>query len=123
MPSRGKRDGELAQLGERRLCKPEVTGSSPVFSTKDISMGKYEKLLLKILSGASDKNIQFDDICKLMTKLGFTERIRGSHHIFRKGGITELVNLQRDNSKAKAYQVRSVRDVILKYNLKGEIDV
>jgi len=85
-------------------------------------MGKYEKLLIKILSGASDKNIPFDDLCKLMTKLGFTERVHGSHHIFRKNGITELVNLQRDSSKAKAYQVRTVRDVILRYNLKDEID-
>jgi hypothetical protein len=25
-------DGALAQLGERRLCKPEVTGSIPVRS-------------------------------------------------------------------------------------------
>ena len=25
--------GALAQLGERRLCKPEVTGSIPVRST------------------------------------------------------------------------------------------
>jgi hypothetical protein len=26
--------GELAQLGERLVCNQEVTGSSPVFSTR-----------------------------------------------------------------------------------------
>jgi len=53
--------------------------------------------------------------------LGFDERIRGSHHIFRKQGLIEKINLQRDGSKAKAYQVRQVRNIILKYNLGGEL--
>jgi hypothetical protein len=81
-------------------------------------MGKYDKLFLKILQGGSDKNIRFNDLCQLMKRLGFEERVRGSHHMFRKGGVIEKVNLQRDKDKAKAYQVRQVRDVIHKYNLK-----
>ena len=48
-------------------------------------------------------------------------RIRGSHHIFRRRGVEEKVNLQRDDNKAKPYQVRQVRNVILRYGL-GEID-
>jgi len=84
-------------------------------------MSKYEKLLLRILQGFSDSNISFDDLCNLLKKLGFDERIRGSHHTFRKEGIVEKINLQRDDSKAKAYQVRQVRNVILKYNLGGKI--
>jgi hypothetical protein len=48
-------------------------------------------------------------------------RVRGSHHIFRRQGVEEKVNLQRDNNKAKPYQVRQVRKVILRYGL-GEID-
>ncbi len=52
-------------------------------------MGKYEKLLLKILQGASDANILFDDLCHLLSQLGFEERTRGSHHIFRKEGVEE----------------------------------
>jgi len=35
-------------------------------------------------------------------------------------GITELINLQREGSKAKVYQVRQVRAVLLKYRLAGE---
>ena len=81
-------------------------------------MGKYDKLFLQILRGCSDKNIRFDDLCRLMKRLGFEERIRGRHHILRKSGIIEKVNLQRDKSMAKAYQVRQVREIIHKYNLK-----
>ena len=84
-------------------------------------MGKYEKLLSQILQGTADANISFDDLCNLLKKLGFGVRIRGSHHIYRKEGIIEKINLQRDSSKAKAYQVRQVRNVILKYNLGGKL--
>jgi hypothetical protein len=83
-------------------------------------MGKYEKLLLQILRGTSDANIAFDDLCHLLLRFGFEERRRGSHCIFRKAGIEEKVNLQRDDDKAKAYQVRQVRVVILKYKLGGD---
>lgn len=83
-------------------------------------MGKLEKLLLQILRGTSDSNINFDDLCSLLRSLGFEERQRGSHHIFRKEKIIEKVNLQRDGSKAKVYQVRQIRSVILKYKLGGE---
>ena len=69
-------------------------------------MGKYEKLLIKILEGKSDANVSFNDLCQLLAKLGFDEHIRGSHHIFRKAEIQEKPNLQKDGSKAKDYQVR-----------------
>jgi hypothetical protein len=83
-------------------------------------MGKYDKLLLKILRGTSDANIPFDDLCQLLRRLGFEELIRSSHHLFRKEGIEEKINLQREGSKAKVYQVRQVRAIILRYNLGGE---
>jgi hypothetical protein len=83
------------------------------------SMGKYEKLLTLILRGASDANIAFDGLCQLLKRLDFEERIRGSHHLFRKDGVEEKINLQREGDKAKAYQVRQVRGVIIKYNLAG----
>jgi hypothetical protein len=57
--------------------------------------GKYYKLLSRILKGASDASIRFDDLCKLLQHLGFEERIRGSHHIFRKQGVEEKINLQQ----------------------------
>ena len=86
-------------------------------------MGKYEKLLLKILSGTSDANIHFDDLCDLLKSYGFEVRIRGSHHMFRKEGVVEKINLQRDGSKAKPYQVKQVRNVIVKYKLGEGLNV
>ena len=85
-------------------------------------MGRYEKLLFQVLRGTSDENIAFDDLRRLLLRLGFEERRRGSHHTFRKAGIEEKINLQRDDGKAKAYQVRQVRAVMLKYKLGGELE-
>ena len=84
-------------------------------------MGKHDKLLLRILSGRSDTNIRFDDLRDLLKHLGFEEFTRGSHHLFRKAGVEEKINLQGDGSHAKPYQVRQVRAVILKYQL-AELD-
>lgn len=84
-------------------------------------MSKYERLIQRILSGQSDANVGFNDICNLLQKLGFDMRVSGSHHIFRQPGVEELINLQRDGNKAKPYQVRQVRNVILKYKMSGEV--
>ena len=83
-------------------------------------MGKYEKLLLKIIGGASDANIQFDELCNFLKHLDFAMRVKGSHHIFRKEGIAEKINLQRDGNMAKPYQVKQVRNVVVKYGLGGK---
>ncbi len=83
-------------------------------------MSKYDELRLRILQGKSDANIRFDDLCQLLRWLGFEERVRGSHHIFRKQSVRERINLQSDGSKAKVYQVRQVRHIMLTYGLEGE---
>jgi len=74
----------------------------------------------RIIRGESDANIPFDDLRSVLARLGFDERVRGSHHLYRKEGVEEKINLQRGGSKAKPYQVRQVRTVILKYRLAGE---
>ncbi len=84
-------------------------------------MGKHEDVLKQILSGLADANIRFDDLRRLLERLGFEKRIRGSHHIFRKAGIPEKINIQRDGNNAKPYQVRQVRSVILRHKLAGEL--
>ena len=75
-------------------------------------MNQYGELRQRILSGRSDANIRFDELRAFLLRLGFVERVRGSHHIFRKEGIRERLNLQRDGSHAKPYQVRQVRQII-----------
>ena len=83
-------------------------------------MSKEEKVLLQVLRGTSDANIAFGDLRLLLHHLGFDERIRGSHHIFTQSGIQEIMNLQPHGGKAKAYQVKQVRNVILRYRLADE---
>ena len=78
------------------------------------------KTLQRVLSGTSDAAIRFGDLRHLLLNLGFEMRVQGSHHVFRKAGIEEKVNLQREGSKAKPYQVRQVRYVLLKYHLGEE---
>jgi hypothetical protein len=77
-----------------------------------------KKILDKILSGLSDRNIRFQDLRELLIDMGFSERIKGDHHIFYREGIEEIVNLQPlGDGKAKAYQVKQVRGIISKYKL------
>ena len=81
-------------------------------------MSRQERLRRRILGGGSDASIRFDELRSLLRNLGFDERVRGSHHIFRKAGVAERINLQRDGGHAKPYQIRQVRQVILKYKMK-----
>ena len=83
-------------------------------------MSRHKQLLQRILGGRSDANIRFDSLCGLLRGLGFTERIRGSHHIFRMDGVAERITLQHDDSHTKPYQVRQVRRVILKHKLEED---
>lgn len=80
-------------------------------------MTKFNKILARIIGATSDSNIPFADLRNLLEHLGFAERIHGSHHIFSKEGIEEIVNLQPKGNKAKPYQVKQVRDLIIKYKL------
>jgi hypothetical protein len=78
---------------------------------------KNKKLLDHILMRRSDSNVPFSGLCKLLKTFGFDERIRGDHHIFTMDGVEDIINLQPKGSKAKPYQVKQVRNMILKYNL------
>ena len=82
-------------------------------------MSPDEKLLIRILRGTSDANIPFSGLCTLLRQLGFDERTRGDHHIFTREGVEEILNVQPKGAKAKPYQVKQVRKVILKYRLGG----
>jgi hypothetical protein len=77
----------------------------------------WAKTLDRVLRGTSDANIRFDDLCRVLKRLGFEERIRGDHHIFTRDGVEEILNLQPRGWLAKAYQVKQVRNMIVRYNL------
>jgi predicted RNA binding protein YcfA (HicA-like mRNA interferase family) len=80
-------------------------------------MSKFEKIIYKIFAGQSDSNIAFTDLISLLKVLGFSERIKGSHHIFYRDGVEEILNLQPKGILSKAYQIKQVRKVIVKYKL------
>ena len=80
-------------------------------------MKRSQKILLKVLKGTSDNNISFSDLKQLLEHMEFDLRIKGSHHIYTKEDIEEILNLQPKGNKAKPYQVKQVRKVIIKYKL------
>lgn len=81
-----------------------------------------KKFLNKVLSGLADKNIRFNDLTKLLLDLGFKKRVKGDHYIFTRHDILEIINLQSlKDGKAKAYQVKQVRNIILESKLHMEV--
>lgn len=81
-------------------------------------MSSVEKLLQTILGARSDSNVRFDELRRVLTSLGFAERIKGSHYIFTRENVEEILNLQPlPGGKAKPYQVKQVRQVITKHRL------
>lgn len=97
----------------------ELSGLKKEFQYNDLVA--KTKTLRRVLSKSSDASIRFDDLCSLLENIGFDKRVKGSHHLFRKAGVEEKINLQRDGNNAKPYQVRQVRAVLLKYKL-GEAE-
>jgi predicted RNA binding protein YcfA (HicA-like mRNA interferase family) len=80
-------------------------------------MATLEKLFYSIMSGTQDRNIKFSDMQKILEVLGFQCRIKGDHFIYWRDGIDEIINIQPDGNKAKPYQVKQIRNIILKYGL------
>jgi hypothetical protein len=83
-------------------------------------VSKVTKTLDRVLRGKADANVRFADLRTLLSHLGFAERIRGDHYIFTRDGVPEILNLQPRGGKAKPYQVKQVRGVLLSYRLVGE---
>lgn len=84
-------------------------------------MSQYDKLLLSILSGTRDKSLLFADLQTVLDRLDFQCRIKGDHFIYTKDGVEEIINIQPVGNKAKPYQVKQVRGIILKYQLGGGV--
>ena len=84
-------------------------------------MSQLQKTMTAILSGMQDNNISFSDLYNILVVLGFSVRIKGDHHIFTRSDVVEIINIQPDGNKAKPYQVKQVRNLILKYKLGGAV--
>jgi predicted RNA binding protein YcfA (HicA-like mRNA interferase family) len=80
-----------------------------------------KNLLKKIVQGY--KNVRFNEMIKLIEAYSFQlSRVSGSHHIFVKPDIKEIVNIQNVQGKAKPYQVKQFLSLIEQYNLQMEDD-
>ena len=80
---------------------------------------KRRKLLQEIIGGS--KNIRFAEMVDLVEGFGFEQlRTDGSHHVFARPDIPELVNLQNVKGQAKPYQIRQFLKLVEKHNLKLE---
>ena len=87
---------------------------------EESELAQWEKVRDRVLSGQSDANIPFKQLCNVLIRLGFSERITGSHHTFTRDDIPDIVVLQpsKGEATAKRYQVKQVREVLLKYSLR-----
>jgi hypothetical protein len=78
------------------------------------------KLLEKLLQGHV-QNVAFKDFRNLVLGFGFSwDRTEGSHHLFTRDDIPDIVNLQERRGEAKPYQVREFVRLIERYNLRLE---
>lgn len=80
-------------------------------------MPTNEKIFQEIMCGSKDKSIRFSELQKLLDALNFQCRIKGDHFIYYKNGVDEIINIQPDGNKAKPYQVKQIRNLILKYKM------
>jgi hypothetical protein len=83
-------------------------------------MSNISKLLEKIIYSRDYNNINFQDLCNLLKRFGFNERIKGDHHIFTRNDIEEILNLQPKGAQAKNYQIKQIQKIIIKYKLGKE---
>jgi hypothetical protein len=81
-------------------------------------MSKLRKFFERLMRGECDTDIDFTELCGLLTYFSFQERIKGDHHIFTKDGVVEIINLQPVSGQAKPYQVKQVRKLIRAYHLR-----
>ncbi len=78
------------------------------------------KLLLR-LSRGHIQNVSFKEITNLVEGFGFTlARSSGSHHIYSRPDIPELINLQDVKGQAKLYQIRQLSKPVERYSLELE---
>ena len=65
--------------------------------------------------------MSFRDLTALLAHLGFEKRrTRGSHHLFARPGVMEMINIQNVKGQVKPYQVRQLLRLVDEYNLSIE---
>ena len=74
------------------------------------------KLLEKL--ERNQKNVRFQDFVALVEAFGFREvRIKGSHHIYERSDIFDMVNIKNNKGQAKPYQIKQFLGLVETCNL------
>jgi predicted RNA binding protein YcfA (HicA-like mRNA interferase family) len=71
-------------------------------------MSKREKLIQKIMDG---RNVSYDEAETILSHLGFSVEVTGSHHVFRKNGYSKNVSL-KIRAELKNYQIKLLKEVL-----------
>jgi predicted RNA binding protein YcfA (HicA-like mRNA interferase family) len=78
-----------------------------------------QKMLEKIYN--NNKNVRFGDFTLIVEAFGFNQvRVSGSHHMYWRDGVNEMVNIQNVRGEVKPYQIKQFLSLIEMYNLKLE---
>jgi len=71
-------------------------------------VSKIDKLISKVLEGRA---VSYNEAQSLLTSLGFSLEVSGSHHVFRKKGYARNVSIKR-RSQLLPYQCRDLKEVL-----------
>jgi hypothetical protein len=81
-----------------------------------VPMTRRRKLIEKVRNNPS--GVRFQEICLLAGHQGFTKRGgKGSHVVYEKDGVEEILTFQDREGMAKPYQVKRLLAMIEKYRL------
>jgi len=81
-------------------------------------MSQRKKLYDSIMQGFKDNDISYEDMCNLLSYLGFKSRQNGSsHRVFVREDAPEIITIQNKNGKCKGYQVKQIREIFKRRNI------
>ena len=85
-------------------------------------MSQRQKFLAQLMAVSPSATLDFGALVNLLLFLGFKQRIKGSHHIFTRSGVKEIINIQPAvGDTVKSYQAKQIRELIRSYNLAAVI--
>jgi hypothetical protein len=109
----------LEESSRKEMCLHEAVGNGKLeYRGGDAKrMPKARELLQKAIR--SPASLRFGEMVCLVKAFGFREaRQQGSHHIFIRPDVKELLNVQDVHGVAKPYQVRQFLKLVERYNLR-----
>ena len=80
-------------------------------------MSKADKLLVRLLRGTSDVSFTFEELRRVLLRLGFEQRApKGSHYTFAHPDVPSILTIPKRKPLKPVY-VRNARALITEYGL------